>query len=175
MYIKTRRCAFTIEIKEITWENFWQVVDLKPSESQGKYLPSISVFMSQAYVNLKLRYPDICFALFNESQPVGFTKIVYVPKNVEPYYFLENSYMIDAIMIDAKYQGRGYGKEALYQVLNYIESKPFGEADSIKLSCHDDNSVAINIYKKIGSYKTDKFSNKTEEFFIYSKDIKSTI
>jgi len=175
MHIKQGVVPFMIELQEITWENFWQVINLKPSESQGKYLPSNSVFMAQAYVNLKLGYPDICFALCTKSQPVGFTKIVYVPRNVEPYYFLENSYMIDAIMIDVRYQGRGYGKEALYQVLKYVESKPFGEADSIKLLCHDDNSAAVSIYKEAGFYKTDKFSNRSEGFFIYSKDIKSTI
>ena len=36
-----------IELKEITWDNFWQVVALKPSESQREYLPSNAVFMAQ--------------------------------------------------------------------------------------------------------------------------------
>jgi len=78
-------------------------------------------------VNLKFKYPDVCFYLYNESQPVGFTKIVYVPKFEEPYYFLEDTYLIDAIMIDSNHQGKGYGKQSLYQVLKYIESKPLGE------------------------------------------------
>ena len=163
-----------IELKEITWENFWQVIELKPRESQIRYLPSISVFMAQAYVNLKLKYSDTCFALYKDSQLVGFTKIVYVPKCVDPYYFLEDSYMIDAIMIDARHQGKGYGKEALYQVLKYIESKPFGEADSIKLSCHDENIIAIGIYEEAGFCKTDKLANKRDGFYIYSKDMKNS-
>lgn len=154
---------------------FWKIIDLKPSESQIRYLPSNSVFMAQAYVNSKLKYPDACFALYKESQLVGFTKIVYVPKGVEPYCFLEDSYMIDAIMIDATHQGYGYGKEALRQVLKYIESKPFGEADTIKLSCHDENIIAIGVYEKAGFYKTDKLANKGDRFYIYSKDIKNTI
>ena len=29
-----------IELKEITWENFWQVVELKLHENQREYLPS---------------------------------------------------------------------------------------------------------------------------------------
>ena len=74
-----------IELKEITWDNFWQIVNLKPNESQSRFLPSNAVFMAQAYVNLKSNYPDVCFALYNESEPVGFTKIVYVPTCVEPY------------------------------------------------------------------------------------------
>ena len=160
-----------IELKEIMWGNFWQIINLKASESQSTYLPSNAVFMAQAYINSKLNYPDVCFALYNESQPVGFTKIVYVPKCVEPYHFLEDSYMIDAIMIDGQHQGMGHGKEALCQVLRYIKSKPLGDADSIKLSCYDDNLVAISIYEKIGFLKTDKFVDKEKKLRIFSKDI----
>lgn len=160
-----------IELKEITWENFWQIINLKPRESQSAYLPSNAVFMAQAYVNSKFNYPDVCFALYKELHPVGFAKIVYVPKCVEPYHFLEDSYMIDAIMIDGQHRGKGYGREALYQVLKYIESKPLGEADSIKLSCYDDNIVASSIYEKVGFSKTDKFANKEKKLRIFSKDL----
>lgn len=158
-----------IELKEITWKNFWEVINLKPSEFQSEFLPSNAVFMAEAYVNLKFKYPDVCFALYNESEPVGFTKIVYVPKNKEPYNFTEDAYMIDAIMIDSKHQGKGYGKEAIYQVLKYIDSKPLGEADSIKLSCYDDNFIAINIYEKVGFNKTDKLLNKEKGLRVYTK------
>lgn len=161
-----------IDLKEITWENFWKIINLKPSESQSKFLPSNAIFMAQAYVNLKFKYPDVCFALYNESKPVGFTKIVYVPKHEEPYQFSEDSYMIDAIMIDIEYQGKGYGKEALYQILKFIDSKPLGEADSIKLLCYDDNTNAISIYEKEGFYKTDKFTNKEKGLRIYTKSIR---
>ena len=160
-----------IELKEITWENFWQIINLKTSESQSHLLPSNAIFMAQAYVNLKFKYPDVCFALYKGSDPIGFTKIVYVPKCVEPYQFLEDSYMIDGIMIDSLYQGKGYGKEGLYQVLKYIKSKPFGEADSIKLSCYDDNIVAISIYKRLGFQKTDKFVDEEKKLRIFAKEI----
>ena len=160
-----------IDLKEITWENFQEIINLKPSESQSNFLPSNAIFMAQAYVNLKFKYPDVCFALYNESKPVGFTKIVYVPKNKEPYQFSEDSYMIDAIMIDIEYQGKGYGRAALCQILKYIESKPFGEADSIKLSCYDDNTNAVSIYEKEGFNKTNKFTNKEKGLRIYTKSI----
>ena len=46
-----------IELKEIMWGNFWQIINLKASESQSTYLPSNAVFMAQAYINSKLNYP----------------------------------------------------------------------------------------------------------------------
>lgn len=160
-----------IELKEITWDNFWKIVNLKPGESQKDFLPSNAVFMAQAYVNLKLRHPDTCFAIYYEAEPVGFTKIVYVPKQVEPYQFAEDSYMIDAIMIDCQHQGKGYGKEALVQVLNYIESRPFGEATSIKLLCYDANLIACQIYEKAGFQKTTQFKNEEKKLRFYSKQL----
>ena len=160
-----------MELKEITWENLWQVINLKPSEAQSRFLPSNAVFMAQAYVNLKFNFPDVCFALYNECEPVGFTKIVYVPKGEEPYKFLEDSYMIDAIMVDSQHQNKGYGNESLQQVMKFIETKPLGKAESIKLACYEDNLIAISMYEKIGFYKTDKFINKEKQLRIYTKNI----
>lgn len=131
--------------------------------------------MAQAYVNLKFSYPDVCLALYNESEPVGFTKIVYVPKCVAPYQFSGDSYMIDAMMIDSQHQGKGYGKEALYQVLRYIESKPLGEADSVKLTCDDDNVTAIGIYEKAGFHRTDQFTNREKRLRIYTRSIQNAV
>lgn len=160
-----------IELKEITWENFWQVVELKPHESQREYLPSNAVFMAQAYVNLKFKYPDACFALSRESHVVGFTKVVYVPQGAEPYRFQEDTYMIDAFMIDDQEQGKGYGREGFRQVLAYIETKPWGESNTIKLACHDRNTVAVGMYKKFGFCETDQFVGRDKKMRIYSKTL----
>jgi len=158
-----------IELKEITWENFWQVIELKPSQSQMDNLPSNAVFMAQSYVNLKFSYPDACFALYKEAQPVGFTKVVYVPIGAEPYEFPEDTYMIDAYMIDANEQGKGYGRQGFHEVLRYIETKPFGESQTIKLACHDSNTIAIGIYKRAGFQETDQFVGREKRLRIYSK------
>ena len=160
-----------IELKEITWENFWQVVELRPSESQREYLPSNAVFMAQAYVNLKCKYPDACFALAKESHIVGFTKVVYVPQGAEPYNFLEDTYMIDAFMIDGKEQGKGYGRAGFQQVLAFIETNPWGESKSTKLACHDDNTVAVGMYKRAGFCETDQFVGKDKRMRIYAKTL----
>ena len=43
-------------------------------------------------------------------------------------YFMDKSYLIWRFMIDKKYQGKGYGKEALQLALDYIRTFPVGEA-----------------------------------------------
>ena len=113
-----------VELKEITWENLWEVLNLKPTESQKDYLPSNAIFMAMAYVNLKFQYPDVCFAVCIGEVVIGFTKIVFVEKDEEQYNLSEDSYLIDALMIDEKYQGKGYGTSALEKILSFIYTKP---------------------------------------------------
>ena len=44
-------------------------------------------------------------------------------------------YDIWHMMIDASKQGRGYGREALRLVLEYIKTKPFGDSNRVTLTC----------------------------------------
>jgi len=157
-----------IELREITWDNFWAVVNLKPAESQAHYLPPTSVFMAQAYVNLKLQYNDVCFAIYNGSDVVGFTKIVFVSKGEEPFLFDEDTYYLDALMIDEKHQGRGYGKAALKQILKYIKTAPWGKVCSIKTACYQDNTNAAALYEKFGFVKTDRFIQGRQGLHVYN-------
>ena len=59
------------------------------------------------------------------------------------YDYDEETYNIWHMMIDEKYQGKGYGSIAIKLCIDYIKSKPFG-------SSNIDNSIAIHIYEKIG-------------------------
>jgi len=136
-----------ISFMDITWENFWEVLGLKPADSQSGFLPPTAVFMAQAYVNLKFNFPDICYAIYNEKILIGFCKIVWVPKQEEQFNFYEDSYLLDALLIDYKFQGKGYGKEALKKMLEYVKANPWGKGTSIKLYCYEENIVARRIYK----------------------------
>jgi diamine N-acetyltransferase len=157
LYISFSRGNEMIELKEITWDNFWDVINLKSAETQKHYLQTNAVFMAMAYVNLKFNYPDACFAIYHGETVVGFSKIVFVPKDEEPYDFSEDTYLIDAMMIDERHQGKGYGKAALNQILSFIRTKPWGNSHCIKLSCYDENIAAIKLYEKSGFVKTDRF------------------
>lgn len=53
-------------------------------------------------------------------------------------------------MIDEKYQGKGYGTEAVKLCIDYIKSKPFGKSNEVILTCNMDNSHGIHIYEKLG-------------------------
>ena len=53
-------------------------------------------------------------------------------------------------MIDKKYQGKGYGKEALKQIIDFIKIYPLGKTDYCWLSYEEENEVARNLYISMG-------------------------
>ena len=146
-----------VELREIAWENLWDIVSLKPAEKQKDFLPSNAIFMAMAYVNLKFQYPDACFAVYHEETAVGFTKIVFVEKEENQFNLSEDSYLIDALMIDEKHQGRGYGRSALEQILSFIRTKPWGSSNYIRASCYDKNIVTGKLLESVGFIRTDEF------------------
>ena len=73
---------------------------------------------------------------------VGYVMVIYdydVPE-----------YDIWHMMIDEAEQGRGYGREALDRVIEYIMTKPFGDSNRIALTCNRKNAVARKLYENRG-------------------------
>lgn len=65
---------------------------------------------------------------------------------------------IDRIMIDGKYQGKGFGKNAIISLIDIV-SKKYG-VNTIYLSIIEGNAVAYNLYKSIGfEYMNEKDVN----------------
>ena len=64
--------------------------------------------------------------------------------------FYENYYYIWRFMIDKKYQGQGFGKEALRLTLEYIKTFPAGKAEACWLSYEPENVVARKLYSQAG-------------------------
>ena len=50
-------------------------------------------------------------------------------------------------MIDARYQGKGYGHRALQQALSYIRTFPCGPSEYCWLSYEPDNLTAKRLYQ----------------------------
>ena len=66
-------------------------------------------------------------------------------------------------MIDKRYQGRGFGKEAFKQVLDFVRSKPCGDAECVWLSYEPENEVAKKLYASFGFVEEPKGFDPTVE------------
>ena len=128
-----------IHLEKITEENFLQAFQLKLADGQEKFVSHPVRSLAQAYV-----YRDQCqpFGIYEGNTMVGYVMVIY------DYDIPE--YDIWHMMIDQSAQGKGYGSEALDQVLEYIKSKPFGSSDRVTLTCNRDNACAISLYQRKG-------------------------
>ncbi|MBQ9157549.1 MAG: GNAT family N-acetyltransferase [Eubacterium sp.] len=132
-----------INLRKITEENFLQAFNLKLSKEQEEFVSHPVRSLAQAYV-----YRDQCqpFGIYHNDTMVGYVMVIY------DYDIPE--YDIWHMMIDESSQGQGYGSAALDQVLEYIQTKPFGSSDRVVLTCSRDNNHALNLYKRKGFVET---------------------
>jgi diamine N-acetyltransferase len=143
-----------IRLRAITEENFTQAFELKLAEGQEKYVSHPIRSLAQAYV-----YREQCqpFGIYEEDTMVGYVMVIY------DYDIPE--YDIWHMMIDETMQGKGYGSEALDQVIDYIRTKPFGPSDRVALTCHRENAHAIKLYRQKGFTETGAEYDEEIEFF----------
>ncbi len=86
------------------------------------------------------------------------TGILWYVMVIYDYDLLE--YNIWHMMIDKNYQGKGYGKAAMKQCLEYIAQKPFGNSGRVVLTCNKENLPALALYRGLGFIET---GNKDED------------
>ena len=74
------------------------------------------------------------------------------------------------MMMDVMNQGKGYGKETLERVIEYIKTKPFGDSNKVTLTCNKDNIKALNLYINMGFMKTGVEDEDEIELLLASGD-----
>ncbi len=99
-------------------------------------------------------------AIYNECNLIGFAMYGYFNEPL-PYGEL----WLDRILIDKKYQKKGYGKIAISALIQKI-TKEYA-CKKIYLSVYDINKTAIHIYQKIGFYFNGKYDTKGEKIMVY--------
>lgn len=104
-----------VEFKEITEDNFEEVLKLKISEEQDKkrfVAPNVrSLADAYLYRNAGDVFP---FAVEDDGEVVGF---ILLDEDVE-----EKEYMIWRTMVGEEFQGRGYGKAIVRKVIEQFEA-----------------------------------------------------
>lgn len=145
----------------ITRENWEQALTLQVSEAQRHFTPAVAV--SLAKISIK---PDgdhvtyVPFGIFVDGALVGFIMHAYEKGT-------RNMYWINGFLIDEKYQGQGYGKAALGEMVRLI-TQQFGECEEIRLTVHKNNVPARNLYLGFGFHPTGDFFGNDEEILAFS-------
>ena len=144
-----------IHLEKLTYENFYEVFELKVKKEQYPFVASNLFSVAEAYVTLVNGGHVFPFAIYNDKKIVGFIQLAYGANADQDGVSVEkDNYEIWRFMIDKRFQGRGYGKEALRQALDFIKTWPCGKAEYCWISYEPENVVAKNLYASFGFEET---------------------
>jgi len=125
-----------INFREIDRNNIWDILKLKVSEEQMHFVATNAVSIAQA----KAQPECVPLAIYDGETPVGFVMYCF---DLE-----EKEYCIYRLMIDSRYQRKGYGRDALQKIIDKIKEDK--DHHKILISFEPNNSVAKNLYISMG-------------------------
>jgi len=148
-----------IKLGKIDHDNWRDVVKLKVAPGQENFVASNMYSLAEGYVDsIENDLPPMTFAIYNNDELVGFAMMEH--EEMEEGEYIYDTFGDKAIynffrfMIDAKHQGKGYGREAMIKIIDFLKSFPQGPVDSICLSYEPENSVAQKLYASLGFVET---------------------
>lgn len=128
-----------IKLTVVTEDNWLEVASLSVSEDQRKYLAPPIGILARGYVYRNCNAN--IFVIANEESIVGVALVREFTD--EPL-----GYELQQFMIDQKYQGRGYGSEALRLILEELRME--NHFDHVEVCVKKEDSAAIHVYEKLG-------------------------
>jgi diamine N-acetyltransferase len=137
--------ATPVELRQITPDNFDDVIALRVADDQRDYLPPVVEMLAWAHVASECRP----FAIYSGDTPVGFAMYGYIPADGRCW--------VNGFMVDERHQRRGIGRAALEQLLAKMTAESGGA--NLLLSVHPDNTRAMLLYESFGFRDTGKRQN----------------
>ena len=100
-----------VTLREITRENLDDILYLQVTKEQEKFVASNAVSIAQAHF-----YPEVAWfrAIYADETAVGFVMLEDDPINL--------SYSLWRLMVDARFQKRGFGRGAIELVFQALHS-----------------------------------------------------
>ncbi len=139
-----------IKLKKISKLNLISILQLDVKPEQRNLVASNVKSIAEAHFN-----KDAWFrAIYSDNDPIGFVMISDSSLKYKSNPNHQPSYFLWRFMIDARYQGKGYGKEAIKLVINHVKSRP--KAEELLLSHSKSDGNAGDFYKKFGFEYTGK-------------------
>ena len=157
-----------MQFVDVTKENWEDVVFLSTNETitvkgsgepyEAKGMPSLceEFVASNALSIVQSVFEDgwVIKAIEHEGELIGFTMFGFCEE--------EGFYELCRIMIDKRYQNKGYGTQAIRMILDEMRSR-FG-CREVYLSTDPENAVGRHVYEKIG-FRSEHRMLDDEELF----------
>ncbi len=131
-----------IRLEAVNEEN-WRI-PLKVAKNQTAYVASSAVMLARAFAYRDCR--SEAFVIFDDDTPVGM--VMYY--DCEPL----GAYDFSQLLIDERYQGKGYGRAAVHLVLNNM--KKDCKYKKVCLCYIEGNEAAKRLYESFGFREVDR-------------------
>ena len=150
-----------VELKKITHNNLKELLNLEVSEAQKVCVADNTRSLIDAYISLSSGFHATAYAIYASDIMVGF--LMYDYWNDCTWKTIPaKTYFIWRLMIDKKYQGNGYGKQAMEKIIDEIKTFPYGEAECITTSYDISDVGPQGFYKSLGFRETGELFTEDE-------------
>ncbi|MBS1517361.1 MAG: GNAT family N-acetyltransferase [Bacteroidetes bacterium] len=124
-----------ISFRKIDENNWRECIKLRVGNDQKRFVATNENGLALAYVHKEMNP----LAIYNEELMVGFIMYARDPD--------DGIFYINRFMIDEKFQGKGFGREALAMLLNELRERKIEKVDILH---KPDNFHAIKLYQSLG-------------------------
>ena len=125
-----------VTLREITADTVRVICSLSVREEQRKFVAPNAVSIAQAYFSKHAWFR----AIYADETPVGF--LMLEDQSEKPEYYLWR------FMIDARYQGMGFGCRALKLLIEHVRARP--NATELLTSVHQAEGGPEGFYERMG-------------------------
>jgi diamine N-acetyltransferase len=142
----------TVSLRPVDQSNYRECIELTVDPGQERFVASNVQSLADAYVWRDAAEP---YAVYNGDELVGFA-LLHPLTDLEPTYPLPadakvRGSILVRLMIDARFQGRGYGRDAVAAVADLVRGRGL---QTIRLSVVPENEPALEFYRRNGFVET---------------------
>lgn len=124
-----------IYLRDIDQSNLYDCVSLE--RKIQKYVADATFVLAEAYT---FRHNSTAYGIYNDDTIVGLVIVRDNPAG--------RNYGFTDLFIADNHQGRGYAKKAVEVIIDKFRQER--KAEQIDIEVHQDNSIALHIYKMFG-------------------------
>jgi diamine N-acetyltransferase len=129
-----------ITFREITRETLKEILELKVTEYQNRFVASNAVSIAQAHFTNEAWFRGI----YADDTPVGFI-MMYINPGKSVYYLWR-------FMLDHRFQRMGYGRQAIQLMIEHVRTFPGANAITLSYAPGDGNPGPF--YRSFGFVET---------------------
>ena len=149
-----------ITLRPIDEHNFLQAAALKITPEQQIFVAPAPYILARSYAYRGQN--AVCWGIFEKDTLVGLAMLHDMTEEPACYHLCE-------FLIDASWQGKGYGQAALNQILGYCRQE--GKFSRVEVCVKKANTAAIHVYNKAGFRDTGYVDHDAPDYLCMAYDL----